>query len=160
MRQPRISGRTFTIMQHSGNIITQSDPEGYKRVAWPSRHDKLSWLSMAQDRVYLAAEDKDTATAWCGSIPRASGWATDPSTLWLQILAKVEDESSPKIWPKHEAREYIVMHSARIATYYKQSNNHAARHTLEIKSTHGKSLLQADQCIQLKRSMALQANMA
>ena len=33
-------------------------------------------------------------TAWSGSTPQASGWATDPSTLLLHVLAKVEDESS------------------------------------------------------------------
>jgi hypothetical protein len=63
-----------------------------------------------------------------------SGWATDPSTLLLQILTKVEDESSTKPGHNHKAREYICMHSARIATHYKQSNNHATRYTLEIKS--------------------------
>ena len=59
------------------------------------------------------------AAAWSGSTPQASGWATDPSTLWLQILAKVEDESSPRSGHNHKAREYIIMHSASIATYYK-----------------------------------------
>ena len=73
------------------------------------------------------------ATAWSGSTPQASGWATDPSMLLLHILAKIEDESSPKSGHKHKAREYICMHSARIATYYKQSNNHATRYTLETK---------------------------
>ena len=63
-----------------------------------------------------------------------SGWATDPSTLLLQILTKVEDESSTKPGHNHKAREYIGMHSARIATHYKQSNNHAARCTLEVNS--------------------------
>ena len=43
-----------------------------------------------------------------------SGWATDPSTLLLLILAKVEVESSPKSGHNHKAREYIIMHSARI----------------------------------------------
>ena len=36
-----------------------------------------------------------------------SGWATDPSTLLLQILTKVEDESSTKPGHNHKAREYI-----------------------------------------------------
>ena len=63
-----------------------------------------------------------------------SGWATDPSTLWLHLLAKVEDESSTKPGHKHKAREYINMHSSRIAIHHKQSNNHATRYTLEIKS--------------------------
>ena len=36
------------------------------------------------------------ATAWSGSNPQVSGWATDPTTLLLLVLAKVEDESSPK----------------------------------------------------------------
>ena len=63
-----------------------------------------------------------------------SGWATDPSTLLLQILTKVEDESSTKPGHNHKAREYIIMHSASIAPHHKQSNNHATRYTLEIKS--------------------------
>ena len=63
-----------------------------------------------------------------------SGWATDPSTLLLLVLAKVEVGSSPKSGHNHKAREYIIMHSASIATYYKQSNNHATRYTLEINS--------------------------
>ena len=40
------------------------------------------------------AEVLNTATAWSGSIPQASGWATNPSILLLHLLAKVEDESS------------------------------------------------------------------
>ena len=59
------------------------------------------------------------ATAWSGSTPQVSGWATDPSTLLFHVLAKVEDESSPKSGHNHKAREYICMHSARIATHYK-----------------------------------------
>ena len=34
------------------------------------------------------------ATAWSGSIPQASGWATDPNMLLLHLLIMVEDESS------------------------------------------------------------------
>ena len=30
-----------TTMQHSGNIITQSGPEGYKWFTWPSRHENI-----------------------------------------------------------------------------------------------------------------------
>ena len=37
------------------------------------------------------------ATAWSGSIPQASGWATVPSTLLLHLLAMVEDESSQRL---------------------------------------------------------------
>ena len=95
---------------------------------------------MAQDRVYWQRKTTK-ATAWSGSTPQASGWATDPSTLLLHLLAKVEDDSSPISGHNHKAREYIIMHSASIATYYKQSNNHATRYTLQIKSTHGKYLL-------------------
>ena len=47
-------------------------------------------------RNYLAAEDIDTTTAWRDSIPQASGWATDPSTLLLHLFAMVEDESSQR----------------------------------------------------------------
>ena len=54
--------------------------------------------------------------------------------LLLHILTKVEDESLTKPGHNHKAREYIIMHSASIATYYKQSNNHAARYILELKS--------------------------
>ena len=37
------------------------------------------------------------ATAWSGSIPQASGWATDPSTLLLHFFAMVGDESSQRL---------------------------------------------------------------
>ena len=84
-------------MQHSESIITQSGPKGYKGITWPSRYEDLSWPSMALDRVQLAAEDKDTATAWCGSIPQASGLTTNLSTLLLHFLAMVEDESSQRL---------------------------------------------------------------
>ena len=63
-----------------------------------------------------------------------SGWATDPSTLLLQILTKVEDESSTKPGHNHKAREYIIMHSASIALYHEPSNNHATRYIPEVKS--------------------------
>ena len=43
---------------------------------------------------FWEVEDKDTATTWCGSIPKASGWATNPSMLLLDLLAMVVDESS------------------------------------------------------------------
>lgn len=46
------------------------------------------------------------ATAWSGSTPQASGWATDPSTLLLHILANMEDESSPKSGHLNSQREY------------------------------------------------------
>jgi hypothetical protein len=74
------------------------------------------------------------ATAWSGSTPQASGWATDPSTLLLHLLAKVEDESSPKSGQNTRPVSTLNMHSASIAPHYKQSNSHATRHTLYIKS--------------------------
>ena len=40
----------------SRNIITQSGPEGYKWFTMPSRHEKLSWSSMARDRVLTGSE--------------------------------------------------------------------------------------------------------
>ena len=50
---------------------------------------------------------KTKATAWSGSTPQASGWATDPRTLLLHLLAKVENVSSPISGHNHKAREYI-----------------------------------------------------
>ena len=107
--------------------------ECYKWFTRPSRHDQIS--SQAWLWTEFNWQQKTTkATAWSGSTPQASGWAIDPSTLLLHLLAKVEDESLTKPGHNHKAREYINMHSARIATHHKQSNNHATRYTLEIKS--------------------------
>ena len=132
VRQPKISGctsRQCNIME----IITQSGTKSYKRFTRPSRHYKIT--CQAWPRTEFNWQRKTTkATAWSGSTPQASGWATDPSTLLLHVLAKVEDEFSTKPGHNHKAREYIIMHSASIVPHHKQSNNHATRYTLEIDS--------------------------
>ena len=97
------------------------------------------------------------ATAWSGSTPQVSGWATDPSTLLFQILAKVEDGSSPKSSQNTRPVSTLNMHSASIASYCKQSNNHATRHTLEIKSTTWQVSTLGRSMQQHKGSMASQA---
>ena len=136
-RSPRAPAQDIwphvTTVQHNGNHYTIRHKKCYKWFTRPSRHDQIS--SQAWLRTEFNWQRKTTkATAWSGSTPQASGWATDPSTLLLHLLAKVEDESSPTSGHKHKAREYICMHSARIATHYKQSNNHTARYILEINS--------------------------
>ena len=75
-----------------------------------------------------------------------SGWATDPSTLLLQILPKVEDESSTKPGHNHKAREYIIMHSARIRHLPQTIQQSCNKIYIGNKILqHGKSLLEIDQ---------------
>ena len=129
VRQPKISGRTSrqcNIMEIITQSGTRSVTNGLQGHQGMTKISSQSWL-----RTEFNWQRKTTkTTAWSGSTPQVSGWATDPSTLLLHLLAKVEDESSPKSGHNHKAREYIIMHSASIAPHYKQSNNHATRHTL------------------------------
>ena len=81
VRQPKISGRTLR-QCNIAEIITQSGTKCYKRFTRPSWHDRKS--SQAWLRIEFNWQRKTAkATAWSGSIPQASGWATDPSTLLL-----------------------------------------------------------------------------
>ena len=96
MRQPRISGRTLRqcniaeISLHNqaqratNGLHGHKDMKNYQAQVWHGT--EFNW------------QQKTTkATAWSGSIPQASGWATDPSTLLLHIFAMVEDESSQRL---------------------------------------------------------------
>ena len=118
VRQPKISGRTsrqcniVVIITQSG---TRSATNGLQGHLGMTEISSQAWLRTEFNWQRKTAK----ATAWSGSTPQASGWATDPSTLLLHLLAKVEDDSSPISGHKHKAREYIIMYSARIATHYK-----------------------------------------
>ena len=118
VRQPKISGRTsrqcniMEIITQSGTISATNGLQGHQGMTGISGQ---AWLSTEFNWQRKMAK----SMAWSGSTPQAFGWATDPSTLLLQIFAKVEDDSSPISGHKHKAREYICMHSARIATHHK-----------------------------------------
>ena len=127
----------------------------YKWFTRPSRHDKIS--SQAWLRTEFNWQRKTTmATARSGSTPQVSGWATDPSTLLLHLLAKVEDESSPKSGQNTRPVSTLNMHSASIASYYNnptimQQDIHQKQNT-----THGKSLLQSSMASQARHGISRQ----
>ena len=83
------------IITQSGTRSTTNGLQGHQGM---TKISSQAWL-----RTEFNWQRKTTkATAWSGSTPQASGWATDPSTLLLHLLAKVEDESSPKTWPQSQ----------------------------------------------------------
>ena len=106
VRHPKITGRTSqqcNIME----IITQSGTSVLQMVYKAIKEWRNINPSMARYRVLTGSGRHMRGYGLERLHSTGSGWATDPSTLLLLVLAKVEVGSSPKSGHNHKAREYI-----------------------------------------------------
>ena len=118
-RSPRAPAQDIwphvTTMQHSGNHYTirhKVQQKVYKAI------EALQISCQAWLRTEFNWQRKTAkATAWSGSTPQVSGWATDPSTVLLHLLAKSGNIKSQS--------EYNDVLASKITTRHEQSGNHA-----------------------------------
>ena len=130
VRQPRISGHTSR-QCNMMEIITQSSTKSATNGLQGHQGITENHAKHGSGQSLTGSGRRLRQRLGAAPLHRHLAGLLIPSMRLLHLLAKEEDDSSPISGHNHKAREYIIMHSASIATYYKQSNNHA---TLEIKS--------------------------
>ena len=133
VRQPRISGRTsqqcnmMEIITQSGTKSATNGLQGHQGMKkYQAKHGSGQSLTGSGRRLRQRLGAAPIHRHLAGLLILARSC----SISWLR------QKMIPRRYLATITRPVCTlnMHSARIATYYKQSNNHATRYTLEIKS--------------------------